>query len=135
LKVEFSVPGCPIPQGSIRAFMPKGWTRPVLTSDNPKLKVWRATVNVAAQSAMRVQCQDRAEKGVPLNITMAFYFRKPTSVKADSKTTKPDVDKLVRSIFDSLTGVVYTDDSQVVIVTAAKHFGTPERVEIFAESL
>lgn len=116
--------------------MPKGWTRPVLTSDNPKLKLWRATVNVAAQSAMRVQGQDRAEKPTPLTMHIAFYFARPKSVKHTlAKTTKPDIDKLIRSVLDSLTAVVYEDDSQVVTISASKLYGTPERVEILAASL
>ncbi len=136
MKVSFTVAGTPIPQGSIRAFMPKGWTRPILTSDNPKLKLWRATVNIHAQSAMRCQCQDLAEKDVPVKIRVMFWFRRPKSVKASmSKTSKPDVDKLVRSVLDSLTGVVYTDDSQVVHVEAFKGYDGKERVEISAETL
>jgi crossover junction endodeoxyribonuclease RusA len=135
MRVSFVVEGTPIPQGSMSAFVPKGWTRAIVTSANPKLKLWRATVNVAAQSAMRVQCQDRAEKGVPLKLSIQFVFRQPKSNRDEAKTTKPDVDKLVRSIFDSLSGIVYADDAQVVMVAAWKRFGLPERVEIYAESL
>ncbi len=136
MRVEFAVFGTPIPQGSMSAFVPKGWSRAIITSANPKLKQWRAAVNVTAQSAMRLQCQDRAERGTPLNVVLYFYFRRPKSVKPGAaKTSKPDIDKLARAIFDSLTGVVYEDDSQVIIVTASKDYEEQERVEIFAESL
>jgi len=69
-------------------------------------------------------------------MVMGFWYAPPKKPSHPVyKAQKPDVDKLVRSILDSLTGVVYTDDSQVVIVTAYKKYGAPERVEIVAESL
>lgn len=133
MRLEFQVDGEPIPQGSVRAFMPKGWTRPVLTSDNPRLKQWRATVNIAAQRAMEGQI---ASKGEPVQINIWFYFARPKMYgHPDYKTTRPDVDKLARSIMDSLTGVAYVDDSQVVKLVVWKLFGIPERVEILAQTM
>ncbi len=38
--VKFTVYGRPVPQGSTRSFIPKGWTRAVITTDNKKLKPW-----------------------------------------------------------------------------------------------
>lgn len=32
----------------------------------------------------------------------------------------PDIDKLVRAVMDSLTGIAYRDDAQVIILTASK---------------
>lgn len=37
-------------------------------------------------------------------------------------TRQPDLDKLVRAIQDSLTNLVWGDDSQVIKLTAEKHF-------------
>jgi Holliday junction resolvase RusA-like endonuclease len=39
---------------------------------------------------------------------------------------KPDIDKLIRSTFDSMTGVLYRDDSQVVQVRATKVYVTSD---------
>lgn len=36
--------------------------------------------------------------------------------------TAGDIDKLSRSILDALTGIVYEDDSQVVILNARKEY-------------
>jgi len=44
--------------------------------------------------------------------------------------TKPDSLKLGRAVEDSLTGVVFRDDSQVVEHRIAKRWGTPPRVEV-----
>jgi Holliday junction resolvase RusA-like endonuclease len=32
----------------------------------------------------------------------------------------PDVDKLLRAVFDSLSGVIYLDDSRIIRATAQK---------------
>ena len=43
--------------------------------------------------------------------------------------TKPDVDKLSRAVLDALTGVLWADDSQVVILSAVKVYApTPMTV-------
>lgn len=133
MKLEFQVAGPPVPQGSMRAFIPKGWTRAIITSDNPKLKQWRADVNIAAQSAME---GEKAAKGEPVQINVWFYFKRPKEYgHPDYKTQKPDVDKLARAIMDSLKGVAYDDDSQVVKLVAWKLFGIPERAEILAQTM
>ena len=83
MKLLFTVYGVPIPQGSMKAFTPKGWTRPILTSDNKKTKPWRQEVAGAALEAMQ-----------------RYGFEKPQSTKKSvvAKTTKPDLDKLARSL-------------------------------------
>jgi Holliday junction resolvase RusA-like endonuclease len=135
MKVKLTVEGTPVPQGSMSAFVPKGWTRAIITSANPKLKLWRATVNIAAQSAMRRQAQDVVGKGLPVWLELKFYFQRPQKfLHPVYKTTRVDLDKLCRAIKDSLTGVVYVDDCQVVELYAVKMYGLPERVEITAES-
>lgn len=44
--------------------------------------------------------------------------------------TKPDLTKIVRAVEDSLTGILWRDDSQVVRQITSKDWGTPERVEV-----
>lgn len=68
--------------------------------------------------------------GEPVFARIDFYFDRPKSVKAENKTTKPDVDKLLRSVLDALTGIAFKDDSQVVTCEVSKHFGSPARAEI-----
>ena len=125
--LSFTVHGEPIPQGSMRAFLPKGWKRPIITAANKRTKPWRQEVAGAALSAMEKDLMDCAGKNVPLRLVVTFKLQKPKSVKKSviEKVTKPDLDKLVRSVLDSLTGIVWTDDSQVVEILARKQFGTP----------
>lgn len=132
--LKFTVYCKPQPQGSSRAFTPKGWTRPVITSDNANLKSFRQEVSKAALLAV----QERGMGGLlfgkhePVRLLVTFYFQKPPSVpkKRTSHVVKPDCSKLVRAAEDSLTGIVYQDDAQIVSIVADKFYGAPERTEI-----
>ena len=124
--------GRPQPQGSIRAFMPKGRRFPVLTSDNPKVKPFRQEVAGAVIAKMldeRIKMLDRPE---PVLVELDFYLEKPKSAPKARQcpTKKPDVDKLARAALDALSGVAFEDDSQVVDLHVRKHYGLPERTEI-----
>jgi Holliday junction resolvase RusA-like endonuclease len=136
--LHFVVLGEPIPQGSLKAFTPKGWNRPILTSDNKRTKPWKQEVKQMAMEAMAhlVPPVIRFEKPQAIGIECRFYFQRPKSTKKAvvDKTTKPDVDKLARAILDSLTGIVFEDDSQVTTLVAWKGFGD-SRVEIWVSSL
>jgi Holliday junction resolvase RusA-like endonuclease len=127
--VQFTVYGKPVPQGSSRAFFVKKLGRAVITSANAKLKPWRQMLSDTAQS-LGVPI---IPKEIPVAMSLDFYFEKPASApkKRIYPTVKPDTDKLIRSILDSLTGIVYVDDSQVVRFDhIEKHYGVPERCEI-----
>lgn len=133
MKIEFTVHGKPQPQGSIKAFTPKGWTRPILTSDNKTLKPWRQDVATLAQIAM---AGAPLEMG-PVSVTISFWFSRPKSTKKSviHKITKPDLDKLQRAAYDAMTGIVYKDDSQIVENHNFKTFQDAEGALITVESL
>lgn len=137
--IQFTVWGQPRPQGSTRAFIPKGWNRPIITSDNPALKPWRQQVSgTALEAASRVALTTPVyAKGTAISITLRFYFERPISVskKRRNMTVKPDIDKLVRACLDSLKGIIYTDDSNVVKLSAEKHYGLPQRVEVIVDDM
>jgi crossover junction endodeoxyribonuclease RusA len=122
----------PEPQGSAKAFIIKG--RAHVTSANSKLKPFRSEVTRCAMVAIS-ETKDElpfAGKHVPVLITLKCFLEKTDGVpkKRTYPSVKPDLDKLVRSCLDSLTGVAFKDDGQVISVTASKHYGSPERVEI-----
>lgn len=125
--IEFTVLGRPVPQGSTRAFTPKGWNRPIITTDNTKLKPWRQQIGDTALSLNALMFH----RETPVEVTMNFYFTRPKSAKnRRGMTVKPDIDKTCRSILDAITGILIEDDSQVVEMHARKHYGGPDRVEI-----
>lgn len=127
--VYFTVYGTPKPQGSMKAFTPKGWARPILTSDNAKLKPWRQEISATVIALGLAPFA----KHVPVKIELDFYFERPASVSAKKRphmTVKPDGDKLIRAVFDALTGTLLSDDAQVVECRHRKFYGLPERVEV-----
>lgn len=128
--VSFTVYGVPMPQGSMRSFVPKGATRAIITSDNKKLKPWRQEISLTALVAMRDTLPAPREVGIEIYVDFFFDKPKSTSKKVIHKTTKPDLDKLLRGVLDALTGVAYVDDSQVIRSGQSKQFGSPARAEI-----
>jgi crossover junction endodeoxyribonuclease RusA len=115
--VSFQVIGKAEPKGSTRAFVPKGWTRPIITSANPKAKGWQQLVSEQAQTV----AQDGLFMG-PVLLAVTFHLPRPQSLpkRLVHHTKKPDLDKLVRNTKDALKGVLYGDDAQVVEVRARK---------------
>lgn len=134
--ISFFVPGTPIPKGSMRAFSVRDWrcrygTRPVVTHDNPKTKDWQETVAMVARAAAATKGLEEQWSG-PVRMTVLFsldrpkaHFKKNGQLKWTAPgfaSVKPDLDKLVRSIFDALKGTIYCEDSRIVAVNARKEF-------------
>lgn len=130
--LSFTVYGTPQPQGSAKAFVVRGRAR--VTSANAKNMPWRNEVAHCALAARAEAGHHNlfAAKHVPVLVQATFVFAKPPSApkKRTHHVVKPDCDKLLRSIGDALTGIVWQDDSQVVGMAGRKVYGLPERVEI-----
>lgn len=122
------VPGEPIPQGSTRAFMHNG--KPKVTNQTPKLRKYRRELVKALKDAGAPFFDG------PLAVNLVFYLDRPkshygTGKNADKRKdsspyhhlTRPDLDKLARSVLDALTGTVVKDDSQVVTIVCHKRYG------------
>ena len=43
---------------------------------------------------------------------------------------KPDIDNIIKIIFDALNGVAYKDDTQIFEVHAVERYGETARVEV-----
>lgn len=137
-QIRFTVYARPEPQGSVRGFVYQGQfdkkPRAIITTNNKKLKPYRQelthTVMAALQEAEIVS--PMAGKHIPVGVVLDFYLERPASIpkKRTCVVVKPDLDKLVRSSLDALTGTAFLDDAQVVRLVARKHYGVPERAEI-----
>lgn len=118
----------PAPQGSKRHV---GGGRMVESS--AKVKPWREAVR---QEAIATGLAISAE---PIYLHLLFRFRRPKghwNAKGELKPsapqtpiTRPDIDKLCRSTLDSLTGVLFHDDSQVAFLVASKEYCLPGELE------
>jgi crossover junction endodeoxyribonuclease RusA len=121
MTIQFYVPGIPRPQGSKRIVRSKRG-KTLLLEDNTKTAPWRDSVRWAAMSAMR-DAGLRDHLALPLLVSVTFVFPRPKKPKHPVwVAVKPDVDKLLRALFDGLTSAVWVDDNQVVSVRAAKTY-------------
>jgi len=137
--LEFTVHGTAQPKGSAKAFLPKGWKHPVITSDNKSLRAWEDVVRAELQRVMEnasdptlfLQLFDAA-----IRITFVFHLPRPQKPKHRFPITKPDLDKLARGTIDALTGVLFRDDALVVAIDASKVYAaTAAKVDIRIEAV
>lgn len=132
MSIKINVNGLPAPQGSKKAFQNKHTGKiSVVESAAKTVKPWRADVRAAAE-----EHGGTIPRGEPVIIYLHFYLPRPKGHFGTGRnagllkdwaptavTTKPDLDKLIRSTLDALTSAgTYQDDSNVVAVNAWKSY-------------
>ncbi len=117
--IEFKVNGQPIPQGSMKVIKGR-----VIHSQGSALAQWRSSIALAAKNA------GARPTNQPVTMKMQFIMPKPRSVTRIFPSVAPDLDKLIRGVLDSLTGIAYIDDGQVVEIYAEKIYGIEIGVNI-----
>lgn len=86
--------------------------KPILTSDNANLAGWRATVTATARAALSADWRPLDE---PVRVSCDFWLPSPARPRWWLPAVKPDLDKLVRAVLDSLADAgVLKNDSRVV---------------------
>ena len=99
---------------------------PLIIEASPGLPVWRKAVADAVKIAMLQSGDDSIFEGA-VKVEAVFYVTRRKSVTRDLPTVAPDVDKLGRSLLDSIGfGGVWKDDSQVVRLELSKKYATGE---------
>ena len=128
MSVRLIVPGVPAPQGSLVR------TKFGVRDANPATRPWRAAISAEAAAAMNGTrmltgpVKVRAELQLPRSKSHYGTGRNAGVLKASAPLyceTKPDADKLARAIGDALTGIVFRDDSQIVMWEIVKRYGDP----------
>ena len=131
--MEFSIPGKPEPAGSKRAFVRGGHA--IVTDANKNAAPWKLEVKAAAAEAMRRRNGHNGLIEGPLQVSMVFIVPRPqnhftstgnpsaVAKRTPFPTVKPDLLKLARGIEDAMTGIVYRDDSQIVLERLQKLYG------------
>ena len=134
-KIEFFVPGAPVGKGRPRAAR-RGAGVVMFTPE--KTAGYEALVAATASNAMR------AEAGPlftgPLEAVLEMRFPVPASWSKAKRaralagvewhTSKPDADNVAKAILDACNGVVFRDDSQIVILIATKAFSEEPGVRV-----
>ena len=136
-KIEFFVPGTPVGKGRPRAARRGAGVvmfTPGKTADYEAL--------VAATAAAALACDALAHQLLdgPLEAVLEMRFPAPASwskakraralAGAEWHTSKPDADNVAKAILDACNGVVFRDDSQVVILIATKAFSEEPGVRV-----
>ena len=130
--MQITIEGKPEPQlrpratrigNSIRLYDPK------TTTDYKNLVKWTAKQQWKQKP---LEC--------PLVVELDIYRQIPKSTSKKRRklknervirpVVKPDIDNYSKGILDSLNGIVYKDDSQVVSLIANKYYSDNPRVEI-----
>jgi crossover junction endodeoxyribonuclease RusA len=112
-ELTIDVSGEPASQGSHSVIHGR-----IVQVNSAKHKRWR---NAVAFAALDLVTDGWELLDEPLELSVIFYLPRPKTVQDRAyPSVMPDVDKLLRAVFDSLSGVIYVDDSRVVRVSAQK---------------
>ena len=139
-KIEFFVPGAPVGKGRPRAARRGAGVvmfTPGKTADYEALVA--TTAAAALAGAMRIIGTSQLLDG-PLAAMLEMQFPVPASwskarraralAGVEWHTSKPDADNVAKAILDACNGVVFRDDSQIVMLTATKEFSEAPGVRV-----
>lgn len=122
---SWRVLGEPKPQPRPRAFARNGHAS---VYDPGTAECWKGSI------ALAVGDVDRKTYTQALSISIDFYFSPPKAMQKKCergevhfRTSKPDLDNLIKSTLDAMTVLgVWYDDAQIVEIRATKRYATPE---------
>lgn len=132
--VRFHIPGIPFAKGRARVTTIGGHARAYTPA---KTVAYESTVALMAQQAMGAS---RPMAG-PVAVSIVATWPIPTSwskKRRESevfKTSKPDLDNLVKALGDGCNGIVWGDDSQIVRMHASKVYGPVPGVTVEAHTV
>ena len=126
--VTFEVQGIPVPQSRPR------FTRQGHAYEDKKVREYKYRVARIARLVMG----GREPMEGALECKCKFYFEPPKSMSKKRASAmvgswcmvKKDTDNLIKSVTDSISGIVYVDDKQIVSLQGEKRYGYPARVEV-----
>lgn len=131
--MKFTVPGEPQGKGRPRVVRNGAFTR---TYTPEKTASYENLVKLEFQR----QCPGQYIGDAPISMRMVCYYglassdgKRKRQAKLESvirPTKKPDIDNCIKIIADSLNGLAYRDDTQIVSVTAEKRYAEIPRVEV-----
>lgn len=122
MRIAFKTYGIPIPQGSA-VIAHRGPHTLIVDSKQRELKPWRDAIRAGAAASM----DGAAPFEGPVIVTCAFTVPRPPSIKPAARPWPHvkgpgDLDKLVRSLCDAMTGAAYLDDAQVIAAPALRRY-------------
>jgi crossover junction endodeoxyribonuclease RusA len=89
----------------------------IVQVNSAKHKRWRNAVSFAALDLVGPDFELIDE---PVELSVIFYLPRPKTATREFPAVMPDLDKLIRSVGDSLSGTVIRDDSRIIAIHAQK---------------
>lgn len=113
MRVEFTVYG-----------KPQGKARPRFTRQGNRAYTPKETKLYEQQiaKAYRAAANGFSFGDKPVEIWITAVFAKAKTSKKEYPTVKPDVDNILKAVFDGLNGIAYSDDKQIISAVAHKTF-------------
>ena len=131
-QIVFTVKGVPVAQPRHRAACRGGFPKLYIPKDHA-VHEWRRAIIAAAAKVTDITIEGA------IKVDCLFVFPSPKSKKTQTgnyKFSKPDIDNLLKAVFDALTEVsLWADDSQVVEVHSAKMYGDEPSAIIRVEAI
>jgi Holliday junction resolvase RusA-like endonuclease len=125
--IEFVVLGIPAPQGSKSAFVNRRTGKAIVaeggtTEARSRHKSWRYAVSEAARAYLAAHPMAPIDEPVSVSVLFSFPPTKSDPYRV-RHANRPDIDKLVRSVLDSLqeSGML-SNDARVWSLHAEKQF-------------
>ena len=138
MHIKFSVPGQPQGKGRAKASNRGGFIKMRTPEKTIAYEGW------VKQCAVEQLPLDFIPTKQAISAVVTMFYQMPKSgtkavcVGRENGSirpmTKPDIDNVLKAIFDSLNGIVYHDDSQIVEVTSSKHYSDKPRVEVLLKT-
>ena len=131
--IRFTITGHPVAKQRPRTFVQGG---KVITTTLPKTRRWEDDARMVARVAMG----SRTPLEGCLKLSIRIYLAVPPSWPKWKRraaldddvapSVRPDLDNFVKAVKDSLNGIVYLDDSQVIELEAGKLYSKNPGVEV-----
>ena len=69
----------------------------------------------------------------PVAVSLYFFLPRPKSTRRVSPAVRPDLDNLAKGLTDSLNGVLWKDDAQIISLFLAKSYHPRPGLEVRVE--
>ena len=128
---------------------PKSKLRPRIASRGKHASMYQPQQNIMYENLVKVSYLESIKDSTPkefmdsktaLNVSINAFFSIPKSTSKKKRLEmihgellpikKPDVDNLAKTILDSLNGIAYHDDAQVVFCCITKQYSENPRIEV-----
>ena len=138
LSVSFFVPGQPVGKGRPRAAK-RGSHIQLYTPE--KTASYENLVATAAHGAMRgaepIKGACHVDMDIRLMVPMSWSAKRRNQALDGLvfPTKKPDLDNILKAVFDAINGIVWEDDVQAVYVQAVKRYSAVPGVHVNVKSV